>query len=1730
MYPNDSESHRSRPRANTSTFPAFASWRRQPPSQPAPTPTPLTPEELLQALTPPVVPSITHARLFASVLSSLSPLPKHNELNPILASLCAADAPVALKCAGYDILSAYCENPEWISSSSTRLAYFSLFLGPSGPWAAEIWELRFKALRALTKSGNDTLGIEIPVLNVLKTWISDAFDSMLQDSALERSDRAEREKSVIMLSEFLTSMVKNEDFNARILEEDLVGVLHFYAGLVEKAMNMARPSVSSPAQETPPSTTSPSRPFLSHRRNPSSTSMASSLSSHPGKQPIDKQPIDIALNLYLTHLTNQLKFLSSHYLDQIIPFLFRVLAYFASPLPRISVENPHSGSPSEKSLNDLLYSLLTGTYRSTCMLLLRKHILPPEVMPDDPDAVRKVILTALGGLRTLRNYIRKALYVRLARAIIERESRAGYSHSGAPSHVNIADSLMEGAWPAAGTPQTGWDPGRLGRPLSGSARAWVTFASSTSQDDVVDRILDDIAGTLKDILYEVEARDEDGPLLSREEAATIGKTLFNLVEYVGPLKNDGGGPYIVPLARPGEATTPFLRTLSALLAREHTMELQPLLSQTLLHVADHLSDADTAKLPNIMTEQNDLTPISPEWIENWATLLRHPALVSSQRPHTKKAIMKTLQDVHESIRDMPSYRRPLADLVLEACKRVSEDTTSGDGDDCEEMWNILAQEVVFKTVEECDEKNVFAVEAFVAEAFELLVATASGSSDYEEDDFDTASIATAGTHSPAPAPHTGLITPATAASPVLSRMQSDSHTNSPISRERDSGLPSVVSSIFSSFTSGSVSRTHSFQPSTPDLYSESAGTSSPAPELPRTTSDVSAVCSLILIFCQLVFTPHALETSNLAVAVQVFKYLLQLLEEARSAKIRLTVLQFLMRLRADRDHRLYFMWSDGDAHGLAAQLGSLIQRVVQPPEESSSDLVSEARTARPRIPHERRARGRGGATSGSGTSRSRSRLGGAPQPPPSKPVVPLWGIPETLPFIVADADTPSESLILYDPGSPENSAVLPISIYLQAINDILEREHNWEVLSYLLVHLPNQLGNKHMFCGPKSRKVCSKLLTTLCTGILQNWLGSHVERWPSGIKMRDAQGLAFHTLSVLVGYQPCFDMSQQHMLVEVFLHGLDGQPATIKCCLHALTLAAFELTTSMTKFLSRILEKLSQVMTSADVTVHILGLLSIVGSLRPLYANFTEADFKVVFGVALQYLQHQNRNRDEPTIGSWALSEHVRILSYYIVYVWFLALKLPDRRTHVPFIARQLFLANEGNQELDGPTEVCFDWLERYTFASADPRPATSLLGDIVMNPTGGGEDVVSEKTWIMGHSFLTLRTLRRRGWFEVLSRRPSGYTKLLCRLENAPLVGPGDVDPDVITVPAAMVMDRRQVDSSVREILATSDAPDTTLPPPNPLTGYVWSGSAPSQRRKQVEIDPAFIALQLSDRQNPNFTQHRLVEASPQLTKTIAMLDRIPVIDTHKLGVMYVAPGQTTEREILGNTHGSPAYTRFLDGIGRLINLRGQVDVYAGGLDPDDDGEYAYAWWDDIGQVLYHTATMMPNHDHDPHFTNKKRHIGNDYVRIVWNDGGKPYRFDTLETQFQFVNIVIEPHSIGAIAAFSNNLHENEYFKLTVQRAANMPNFAPVAAFTLISADKLPLLVRQLGLLADWFASVYANTQEDKEKVEIKTNWHSRLDHIRQFHKRLPPLDQEELRKDDITRQQGYRDFTTAF
>jgi len=99
---------------------------------------------------------------------------------------------------------------------------------------------------------------------------------------------------------------------------------------------------------------------------------------------------------------------------------------------------------------------------------------------------------------------------------------------------------------------------------------------------------------------------------------------------------------------------------------------------------------------------------------------------------------------------------------------------------------------------------------------------------------------------------------------------------------------------------------------------------------------------------------------------------------------------------------------------------------------------------------------------------------------------------------------------------------------------------------------------------------------------------------------------------------------------------------------------------------------------------------------------------------------------------------------------------------------------------------------------------------------------------------------------------------------------------------------------------------------------------------------------------------------------------------------------------------------------LGSPVVLKGvdPTEVFLGGLETETgrDGVFTYYWRDQITQVVFHVATLMPTTEADPNCRQKKLHIGNDYVCIIYNDSQTDFDLGTIRGQFSYVAIVVTP------------------------------------------------------------------------------------------------------------------------
>ena len=172
-------------------------------------------------------------------------------------------------------------------------------------------------------------------------------------------------------------------------------------------------------------------------------------------------------------------------------------------------------------------------------------------------------------------------------------------------------------------------------------------------------------------------------------------------------------------------------------------------------------------------------------------------------------------------------------------------------------------------------------------------------------------------------------------------------------------------------------------------------------------------------------------------------------------------------------------------------------------------------------------------------------------------------------------------------------------------------------------------------------------------------------------------------------------------------------------------------------------------------------------------------------------------------------------------------------------------------------------------------------------------------------------------------------------------------------------------------------------------------------------------------------------------------------------------------------------------------------------------DGTHTYAWRDRVTEIVFHITTMMPtNTVTDPQCIEKKRHIGNDFVNIIYNDSGIPFDFDTFKTQYNYFYIVVTPefvtpplpHRLSAHAGDSFPNEGSGHFKprfcfsVHTIHSPSFPAISPTSTPKLVSASALPGFVRQLALSASVFSLVRSSTEGGGEYV---SSWQNRLRHI---------------------------------
>ncbi|KAG7237591.1 hypothetical protein INR49_032037 [Caranx melampygus] len=228
-----------------------------------------------------------------------------------------------------------------------------------------------------------------------------------------------------------------------------------------------------------------------------------------------------------------------------------------------------------------------------------------------------------------------------------------------------------------------------------------------------------------------------------------------------------------------------------------------------------------------------------------------------------------------------------------------------------------------------------------------------------------------------------------------------------------------------------------------------------------------------------------------------------------------------------------------------------------------------------------------------------------------------------------------------------------------------------------------------------------------------------------------------------------------------------------------------------------------------------------------------------------------------------------------------------------------------------------------------------------------------------------------------------------------------------------------------------------------------------------------------------PNMPSAVELAKAPEL---ITAFDEHRVSPNFKFGVLYQKEGQLTEEDILSNNDESDEFKEFLSILGETIQLQGFTG-FRGGLDVCHGQTGSEALYTSFHgrEIMFHVATKLPFTEGDPQQLQRKRHIGNDIVALVYQEGQTPFLSDVIKSHFLHCFLVVRRIQRGEETDAGGAMYQ-----VCITAREDVPPFGPVIPHPPIFTDRS--VMREFLLTKLINAEISCYKSERFSKLELRT------------------------------------------
>ncbi|XP_037604692.1 rap1 GTPase-activating protein 2-like isoform X3 [Sebastes umbrosus] len=173
-----------------------------------------------------------------------------------------------------------------------------------------------------------------------------------------------------------------------------------------------------------------------------------------------------------------------------------------------------------------------------------------------------------------------------------------------------------------------------------------------------------------------------------------------------------------------------------------------------------------------------------------------------------------------------------------------------------------------------------------------------------------------------------------------------------------------------------------------------------------------------------------------------------------------------------------------------------------------------------------------------------------------------------------------------------------------------------------------------------------------------------------------------------------------------------------------------------------------------------------------------------------------------------------------------------------------------------------------------------------------------------------------------------------------------------------------------------------------------------------------------------------------PKASQLIVTYDEHEVNNTFKFGVVFQRFRQVSEEELFRNDEETPAFTEFLQLLGDTVELQ-DFKGFRGGLDVShgQTGSQSVYSVHRQQEIMFHVSTKLPFTEGDTQQLQRKRHIGNDIVALVFQEEATPFVPDMIASNFLHAFILVQ---------VEERCSDSTSYKVSVTAREDVPPFGP--------------------------------------------------------------------------------------